>query len=156
MAGQPAPERPRDRLGRPLPWDEPGFPGVEQRDSLTAVEAVVAARGYLGRGLPFHAHEILEMRWRCCPPEERSLWRGLAQAAAGATHAARGNAVGAERLRERGRDSISAYAGPLDDATQALMVELTDPKPIASGQLSSDSDGVSPLQLPTRDGGGGV
>ena len=46
------------------------------------------------------------------------------------------------------------YAGPLDDATQVLVHESAAPKPIASGQLSRGSDGVSPLQLPTRDGGG--
>lgn len=134
MAGPPAPERPRDRLGRPLPWDKPGFPGVQQRDVITSADAVAEARAYLDRGLPFHAHEVLEMRWRCCPPDERSLWRGLAQAAAGATHAARGNAVGAERLRGRGRDSVSAYAGPLDDATRALIDVLMSPRPIASGR----------------------
>lgn len=117
-------ERPRDRLGRPLAWDETGFPGVEQRTSITAQEAVAEASDYLARGLPFHAHEVLEMRWRCCPAEERPLWRGLAQAAAGATHAARGNPIGAERLSIRGRASIEEYAGPIDAPTRALITAL--------------------------------
>ena len=125
-------ERPRDRLGRPLAWDAAGYPGVEQRTSITAAEAVAEARGYLGQGLPFHAHEVLEMRWRCCPADERPLWRGLAQAAAGATHAARGNAVGAARLVVRGQQSIDEYAGPIDDATRALIDTLTTD--IASGE----------------------
>ncbi len=118
-------ERPRDRLGRPLAWDATGFPGVEQRERISSADAVAEARDYLARGLPFHAHEVLEMRWRCCPEVERPLWQGLAQAAAGATHAARGNPVGAERLVERGRARIAEYAGPLDDATHALVVQLT-------------------------------
>lgn len=118
-------ERPRDRLGRPLAWDAEGFPGVEQRESISSADAVAEASDYLERGLPFHAHEVLEMRWRCCPVDERPLWQGLAQAAAGATHAARGNPVGAERLFSRGQASISTYAGPLDDATAALIETLT-------------------------------
>lgn len=120
-------ERPRDRLGRPLAWGETGFPGVEQRTSISVEEAVDEASDYLAAGLPFHVHEVLEMRWRCCPAEERPLWRGLAQAAAGATHAARGNAIGAERLLERGRASIGEYAGHVDESTQALIDALLAP-----------------------------
>lgn len=119
-------DRPRDRLGRPLAWDAVGYPGVDQRASITSAEAVAEAQDYLERDLPFHAHEVLEMRWRCCPADERTLWRGLAQAAAGATHAARGNAVGAARLSERAQASIAAYAGPLDDATRELIDTLTE------------------------------
>jgi len=117
-------ERPRDRLGRPLDWDATGFPGVEQRPRISAQEAVTEASDYLAQGLPFHAHEVLEMRWRCCPDQERPLWRGLAQAAAGATHSARGNPIGAERLIARGRMSIEEYAGPYDASTQALIAML--------------------------------
>ncbi len=120
-------ERPRDRLGRPLPWDATGFPGVEPRDSITSAQAVAEARAYLDEGLPFHAHEVLEMRWRCCPPDERPLWRGLAQATAGATHAARGNTKGATRLIERGRTTIAEYAGQLDNTTSALIDRVTQP-----------------------------
>jgi predicted metal-dependent hydrolase len=109
-----------------LPWDASGFPGVEPRVSITSTEAASQALQYLGRGLPFHAHEILEMRWRCCPVDERPLWRGLAQAAAGHTHAARGNPVGAQRLVARGRGSIEEYAGPaVDAATVELISQLT-------------------------------
>lgn len=115
------PERPRDRLGRPLAWDEAGFPGVAHRAEMSAAEAITEARDYLERGLPFHAHEVFEMRWRCCPESERPLWRGLAQVAAAATHAARGNQVGAERLLMRGRESIETYVGPLDDDVRALV-----------------------------------
>ena len=118
-------ERPRDRLGRPLAWGAAGYPGVEPRPSITSAEAVAEATDYLEQGLPIHAHEVLEMRWRCCPSAERPLWRGLAQAAAGATHAARGNSVGAVRLQERAQENIAAYAGPIDDATRALIDALT-------------------------------
>ena len=82
------------------------------RTSLSSDEAADEALDYLAAGLPFHAHEVLEIRWRCCPTQERSLWRALAQAAAGCTHTARGNPVGAERLRERAQEGLAAYAGP--------------------------------------------
>ncbi len=129
-AGDGMTERPRDALGRPLPRDAiDAFPGVPPRDALTSAEAVAEASDYLARGLPFHAHEVLEMRWRCCPTEERSLWRGLAQAAAGHTHAARGNPLGAERLIARGRSSIAEYSGPLDASTTELIDRLTRKPP---------------------------
>lgn len=121
-------ERPRDRLGRPLPREAVGFPAVTPRTSITTAEATAEALRYLADGLPFHAHEVLEMRWRCCPEDERPLWRGLAQAAAGATHAARGNPVGSERLIERGLSTIAEYSGPIDAVTRTLIDSLTTPE----------------------------
>jgi len=121
------PDRPRDELGRPLPWDTEGFPGVPVRTTIDGVTAVAEAREYLGQGLPFHAHEVLEQRWRCCPEQERPLWQGLAQLAAGATHAARGNGAGAARLDERGRATIARYDGPIDDDVRTLITALTEP-----------------------------
>jgi uncharacterized protein len=117
----PVTERPRDHLGRPLPREAQGFPGVPVREVITADEATMEGADYLRRGLPFHAHEVFEMRWRCCPEIERPLWRGLAQAAAGATHVARGNPVGAERLLDRGQETIATYDGPISPAVRAIM-----------------------------------
>lgn len=94
------------------------------RTSISTADAVREAQDYLRRGLPFHAHEVLEMRWRCCPESERPLWQGLAQAAAGMTHAARGNDIGAQRLRERGRANVAAYTGDADPPTRALIAAL--------------------------------
>lgn len=117
-------ERPRDRLGRPLAPGAEGFPGVPPRDRITSRQALDEAASYVSQGLPFHAHEVLEIRWRCCPESERPLWRGLAQAAAAATHAARGNDEGARRLADRARETISAYAGPVPEAADDLIDRL--------------------------------
>ena len=117
-------ERPRDRLGRPLPRDAAGYPGVPPREYLAGDDALAEARDYLAHGLPFHAHEVLEMRWRCCPTDERALWQALAQAAAGSTHEARGNDVGARRLRARAQATITAYEGPRTDGLDALLADL--------------------------------
>lgn len=104
--------RPRDTLGRPLPWDGVGEPMVPERDDITSAAAITEALDYLRTGRPFHAHEVLEQRWRCAPHDEREWWRALAQAAAGVTQAARGNQVGAQRLRERARATLEALATP--------------------------------------------
>ena len=52
------------------------------------------AQRLLDAGLPFHAHEVLEAAWKAAPPDERELWRGLAQLAVGLTHLQRGNGRG--------------------------------------------------------------
>lgn len=117
-------ERPRDRLGRPLPPGTEGFPGVTPRDHIGGDETVSVANSYLDEGLPFHAHEILELRWRCCPEVERPLWRGLAQAAAGATHRARGNAEGDRRLAMRARETLAGYDGPMPVGADELIGRL--------------------------------
>ena len=121
----PGVERPRDRLGRPLPRDATGYPTVPIRADISSTDAIAEARAYLDEGLPFHAHEVLEMRWRCCPPDERDLWRTLAQAAAGVTHEARGNPVGAQRLHARASATLAAYAGPLPAGLDPLLIDLS-------------------------------
>lgn len=106
--------RPRDALGRPLPYGSPGVEPVSE-DPLPALETVRFARELLERGRPFSAHEVLEARWKAGPTEERPMWQGLAQLCVGLTHAARGNRVGAARLVERGAahlDEYTATGGP--------------------------------------------
>lgn len=107
--------RPRDALGRPLPYGAAGVEPVSE-DPLPPLETVARARELLAEGRPFSAHEVLEARWKDCPDIERPLWQGLAQLCVGLTHAARGNTVGAARLVERGVTNLDTYAatrGPL-------------------------------------------
>ncbi|MEV7323388.1 DUF309 domain-containing protein [Streptomyces sp. NPDC093970] len=102
--------RPRDGLGRPLPY---GAPGVERQAEgvVRTPEATVAeAQALLDAGKPFHAHEVFEDAWKSGPEEERTLWRGLAQLAVGLTHAARGNATGGARLLRRGAGAVEEWA----------------------------------------------
>ncbi|GAA2065033.1 DUF309 domain-containing protein [Williamsia deligens] len=109
--------RPRDRLGRPLPHGAIGEdpPGPGDDVTLTAPGSLALAQELLDTGWPFRAHEILEATWKLAPDEERALWKGLAQLAVGATHAARGNTVGARRLLLRGRDAIAPFDSPPED-----------------------------------------
>jgi uncharacterized protein len=101
--------RPRDELGRPLPYGSKGVEPVSE-EPLPPDETVSYARRLLDEGRPFSAHEVLEARWKAGPPEQRDLWQGLAQICVGLTHALRGNRVGANRLVERGCVRLEAYA----------------------------------------------
>jgi hypothetical protein len=101
--------RPRDALGRPLPYGAAGVAGQAEGISRTPSESLAEAYRLLSDGRPFHAHEVLEDAWKSGPEGERELWRGLAQLAVGVTHAARGNAVGAVRLIERGARNLAPY-----------------------------------------------
>ncbi|NBM16002.1 DUF309 domain-containing protein [Streptomyces sp. GC420] len=102
--------RPRDGLGRPLPY---GAEGVERQPEgvvRTPSQTVAEAQHLLDAGKPFHAHEVFEDAWKSGPETERALWRGLAQLAVGLTHAARGNRRGGARLLLRGAAGIAGYA----------------------------------------------
>ncbi|WP_394298529.1 DUF309 domain-containing protein [Streptomyces rimosus] len=102
--------RPRDGLGRPLPYGAPGVERQPEGVERSPRQALAEAQDLLDRGLPFHAHEVLEDAWKAAPEQERQLWRGLAQLAVGLTHAARGNAKGGAALLLRGAGAIAPYA----------------------------------------------
>ncbi|WP_020143476.1 DUF309 domain-containing protein [Terracoccus sp. 273MFTsu3.1] len=109
-AGRPRQERPRDALGRPLPYGAEGVEPVSE-EPLPPLETLASAKALVEEGRPFSAHEVLEARWKAGPDDERDLWQGLAQLCVALTHAARGNAVGAHRLLERGVGRLQQYAG---------------------------------------------
>ncbi|MEV5430380.1 DUF309 domain-containing protein [Streptomyces sp. NPDC052701] len=102
--------RPRDGLGRPLPYGADGVPRQPEGVVRAPQETVAEAQRLLDEGRPFHAHEVFEDAWKSGPGEERELWRGLAQLAVGLTHAARGNATGGARLLRRGAGAVEAWA----------------------------------------------
>ena len=102
--------RPRDALGRPLPYGAVGEERAPEGVVRPAAQALAEAQELLDAGRPFHAHEVLEDAWKSAPEAERELWRGLAQLAVGLTHAKRGNARGAATLLERGAGNIEAFA----------------------------------------------
>jgi uncharacterized protein len=126
-------ERPRDRLGRPLDFDDPrAFPGVHERGEISAVDAWNEAMDYLKQGLPFHAHEVFEQRWKSCPESERDAWQALAQWGAALTQQARGNETGQRRIASRARERLigaqmrDAVPGVIDvDQVLESLAQLT-------------------------------
>lgn len=102
-------QRPRDALGRPLPYGSPGVEPVPE-EPLPPLETIALARELVGQGRAFGAHEVLEARWKAAPEEERPLWQGLAQICVALTHAARGNRGGARELWQRGAGRVEEYA----------------------------------------------
>lgn len=75
----------------------------------TPEETIREAQRLLDDGMPFHAHEVFEDAWKSAPPEQREMWRGLAQLAVGLTHVRRGNPRGAAALLRRGADNLLRY-----------------------------------------------
>ncbi|WNI27850.1 DUF309 domain-containing protein [Streptomyces sp. ITFR-6] len=115
--------RPRDGLGRPLPY---GSPGVERQPEgvvRSPRETVREAQRLLDAGMPFHAHEVFEDAWKSGPVAERELWRGLAQLAVGLTHAARGNVTGGARLLRRGAAALTEF---MDGSESVASVDSAD------------------------------
>src|SRR5690242_8365213 len=67
-AGRPRQARPRDALGRPLPYGTTGVEPVPE-EALPPLEALDLARTLVRAGRPFAAHEVLEARWKAAPDE---------------------------------------------------------------------------------------
>ncbi|MCH6159046.1 DUF309 domain-containing protein [Streptomyces marispadix] len=103
--------RPRDGLGRPLPYGRQGVARQPEGVVRTPEATLTEAQRLLDDGMPFHAHEVLEDAWKSAPEAEAPLWKGLAQLAVGITHLARGNTKGGARLLLRGAGGIDAYRG---------------------------------------------
>ncbi|MEU0534520.1 DUF309 domain-containing protein [Amycolatopsis tolypomycina] len=103
--------RPRDGLGRPLPYGADGVERQPEGIERTPAQTLAEAQQLLDEGKPFHAHEVFEDAWKTTGTPDRELWRGLAQLAVGLTHAARGNNVGAVSLLERGAANIEPFRG---------------------------------------------
>lgn len=104
--------RPRDALGRPLPYGTPGISTMPDDLDMPPDDSLRLAQKLLDEGRPFHAHEVLEAAWKSAADQERELWKGLAQLAVGFTHVRRGNEKGAITLLTRAVQRISGYPDP--------------------------------------------
>ncbi|MEU6818145.1 DUF309 domain-containing protein [Streptomyces sp. NPDC046860] len=141
--------RPRDGLGRPLPY---GSDGVERQPEgivRSPAETLAEAQELLDGGKPFHAHEVFEDAWKSGPEAERELWRGLAQLAVGLTHSARGNATGGARLLRRGAAAVSQWSLRQDSprphgldlaGLAAWATDLADRVETASGPVEAGAE----------------
>jgi hypothetical protein len=103
--------RRRDELGRPMPRDD-GSQAPIDAAALAPTDALRRAQQLLDDSQSFGAHEVFEAVWKATTdPDERELWRGLAQLCVGITHALRGNETGAAALLRRAAETLATYAG---------------------------------------------
>lgn len=124
-SGRPRSTRPRDALGRPLPYGSEGVARIPDDLELSPAETLVYAQDLLDRGHAFSAHEVLEAAWKNGPEHERPLWQGLAQLAVGITHVQRGNLNGAATLLRRASARLSLVDRPAPhDVDVARLVEF--------------------------------
>lgn len=142
--GRPRNTRPRDALGRPLPYGSPGVARIPDELHLSPTETLRYAQDLLDRGHAFNAHEVLESAWKDGPETERALWQGLAQLAVGLTHVQRGNLAGAAVLLRRAAEHlriVDARAPHGVDVTgliavaDALAEDLEEHRDIAEDRL---------------------
>ncbi len=107
------PERPRDRLGRPLPWGSPSEIALEDYATLSLAENNRLGVAHFNAGRFFEAHEAWEEAWRKAEAtDDEEFFKGLAQLGAAYTHYARGNAHGARVLLERALERIGTRGSP--------------------------------------------
>jgi uncharacterized protein len=145
------PERPRDRLGRPLPWGAEGDLVLEDYDAMTLEQNHELARLHAGEGRWFPAHEAWETAWKQSrDTAEAELFKGLSQMGAGYVHLLRGNAHGATTLLRRAARRIGSYEdGTRGVSTRSLAARLTaDADAIEAGRLATGEDAtVAPVAV---------
>ena len=141
-------ERPRDHLGRPLPWGSANSLEPEDFDSLPLAENHRLGRKHFNAGRFFPAHEAWETAWkqaRRSPDAE--FFKGLSQLGAGYVHLLRGNRHGAFTLLRRAAGRLRRYpASHLGVDTRAVTDRAeADAAAVERGDLEPGEDvAVSP------------
>lgn len=107
--GRPEQARPRDRTGRPLPYDTDVWPLAQEHDPATVEEALGLGVRLWNDDRYFEAHECLEAVWHASPQADEDLWQGVIQIAVAGVHLQRGNQVGALALLERAGQRLESY-----------------------------------------------
>lgn len=145
------PERPRDLLGRPLPWGAEDTLALEDFDSLSLPENHELGRAHAHAGEWFPAHEAWETAWKQArDTDEAELFKGLSQMGAGYVHLFRGNAHGAATLLRRAALRISRYEdGSRGVATTKLAERLiADADAVDRGDIvPGEGATVDPVEL---------
>ncbi len=140
------PERPRDELGRPLPWGEATRLSLPDFDAMSLAENDRAGRRFLADHNFFGAHEAWETAWKQAKGTgEEELFKGLSQMGAGYVHLLRGNAHGAITLLRRGASRIATYpvgTRGIDTVGVAGRLEA-DAKAVEDGSLAPGPDAAA-------------
>jgi uncharacterized protein len=104
------PERPRDALGRPLPWASENLLHLPDFDALSIEENHELGKRLLAERNVFGAHEAWETAWKQARGSgDEELFKGLSQMGAGYVHLLRGNPHGTVTLLRRAARRIGSY-----------------------------------------------
>lgn len=109
VGGRPEQARPRDRSGRPLPYDTEVTELVEEHAYADLDEALAVGADLWRQERYFEAHECLEEVWHEAAEPDREFWKGVIQVAVGAVHVQRDNPDGAVTLWHRAADYLDPY-----------------------------------------------
>src|SRR5438067_10623915 len=104
------PERPRDELGRPQPWEARNRLEMPDFDRNSLEENHRLGIRLFEEGKYFPAHEAWETAWKQARgTDDAEFFKGLSQLGAGYVHLLRGNQHGAYTLMRRGAGRIGRY-----------------------------------------------
>lgn len=137
------PERPRDRLGRPLDWTATNELLLEDFDSMTLEQNHQLGREHVRAGRYFPAHEAWETAWKQArDTDDAEFFKGLSQMGAGYVHLLRGNAHGTKTLLRRASRRVERYPdGHRGIPTVALHARLeADAAAVERGDLVPGDD----------------
>ena len=106
----PSNQRPRDLLGRPLPWDARTQLELEDFDAFDPDRNHALGIEHFNGGRFFSAHEAWETAWKQLrDTDDAEFFKGLAQMGAGYVHLLRGNPHGVVVLLERATSRLRRY-----------------------------------------------
>lgn len=153
VAGRARNSRPRDELGRPLPYGAVDVPRQPEGIVRTPRQTLDEAQELLDAGRPFHAHEVFEDAWKATVGPDRMLWKALAQLAVGVTHHLRGNPRGSAVLVGRAAAALRSLATAdthgVDVAGLLSWCDATAAgTPPAGVRLRADQPLVAPAVIP--------
>jgi len=142
-------ERPRDELGRPLPWGSENRLQMEDFDALPVAENHRLGIEHFNARRFFPAHEAWETAWkqsRGTPDEE--FYKGLSQLGAGYVHFSRGNLHGTHTLIRRATSRLRRYAPVHGRIDLAALVEQVEEQAATVERSAASGEGMPPLDPP--------
>jgi uncharacterized protein len=148
--GRPENARPRDRTGRPLPYDTTETELLEEWEYDTVEEALELGVRLWDEQRWFEAHECLEDVWHTAPDADRDFWQGVIQVAVAGVHHQRGNPRGAAALLDRARAKLERYPRSHRGVD---VVRLCEHAAAAAASAREHGDTVPPPDFPALDGG---
>ena len=148
--GRPEQARPRDRTGRPLPYDTDERELTEDWEYETIEEALELGVWLWGQQRYFESHECLEDVWHAAPDADRDFWQGVIQVAVAGVHHQRHNPTGAAALLDRARQRLERY--PAGHRGVDVGVLIDHARAVAE-QARRDGRAAPPPDFPALDPG---